>query len=131
MNRSRNKLENLVKALGRLKEAAQMARDKDDSIVRDGLIQRFEFTYELVWKALKEYLEENGIFERNSPKTVFKEAYALGIITNEQTWLSIINDRNLTTHLYNEAVAIEIAGRIISSYLPEFEALTQKLINKD
>lgn len=130
MNRSRNKLENLVKALGRLKEAAQMAKDNDDSIVRDGLIQRFEFTYELVWKALKEYLEENGIFERNSPKMVFKEAYALGIITNEQTWLSIIDDRNLTTHIYNEAVAVEIAGRIISSYLPEFEALAQKLMNE-
>jgi hypothetical protein len=46
------------------------------------------------------------------------------------TWLSIIDDRNLTTHIYNEAVAVEIGGRIISFYLPKFEALAQKLMNE-
>jgi nucleotidyltransferase substrate binding protein (TIGR01987 family) len=93
MERPTTKLENLVKALHRLKEAACAVQRKDDAIIRDGLIQRFEFTYELIWKALKEYLEENGIFGKNSPKAVFKQAYALGLITNEQTWLSVINDR--------------------------------------
>lgn len=122
-----SKLENLSRALQRLIEAAQVAKENDDSIIRDGLIQRFEFTYELVWKALKEYFELNGIVDKYSPKSVFKEAYAQNLINNEQTWLMIIDDRNLTSHIYNETVAKEIAERIISCYVKEFEVLTQKL----
>jgi nucleotidyltransferase substrate binding protein (TIGR01987 family) len=85
MSQSGQKLENLIRALQRLQEAARAAEADDNAIIRDGLIQRFEFTYELAWKALKDYLEQNGIVDKYSPKGVFKEAYAQRLVGNEQT----------------------------------------------
>ncbi|HOJ10772.1 MAG TPA: nucleotidyltransferase substrate binding protein [Clostridiales bacterium] len=124
------KLMNFSNALQRLKEAAKEleARDASD-VIRDGVIQRFEFTYELAWKAAKEYLEDAGIVDKNSPKAVIKEAYAQKLISDEQTWLLMLNDRNLTTHAYKEEIAKEIAARIINSYISEFENLLLKMTN--
>ncbi len=96
-------------------------------MVRDGLIQRFEFTYELSWKTTKEYLAEQGIVDINAPKSVIKEAFAHKLITNEQHWLLMLNDRNMTSHVYKEEMAEEIAERIVSCYVQEFELLLEEL----
>ena len=123
-----NKKENFEKALKRLKEAViKYNTNKSDDIVRDGLIQRFEFTYELSWKAAKEKLEEIGISEINSPRAVFKEAFSQNIVSNEEIWLLIIKDRNLTSHTYKEELANEIANRITTFYEKEFESLLGNL----
>ena len=129
MSKLENKLENFANALKRLNEAVVESKQANASdVVRDGMIQRFEFTYELAWKTTKEYLEQLGIADLNSPKSVMKEAYARKIITDEETWLLIMKDRNLTPHVYREEVTIEIAERIMSRYVAEFEALLQKLV---
>lgn len=128
MNKLEIKLNNLNKALKRLKEAAvEMDKTHSSDVVRDGLIQRFEFTYELAWKATKDYLEDIGIMDKNSPKVVIKEAYAQKLICNEQIWLSMIKDRNMTSHLYKEAMAKEIAERIMNCYIHEFDKLVKAL----
>jgi nucleotidyltransferase substrate binding protein (TIGR01987 family) len=128
MSKLENKLSNFGKALLRLKEAAlEFENNKTNDVIRDGVIQRFEFTYELAWKATKEYLEDIGITDRNSPKSVIKEAYEQKIIVHEQNWLLMLNDRKLTTHVYNEQMAQEIIGRITHNYLNEFEQLLQAL----
>jgi nucleotidyltransferase substrate binding protein (TIGR01987 family) len=128
MSKLENKLSNFSKALLRLKEAAiEFENNKTNDVIRDGVIQRFEFTYELAWKATKEYLEDIGITDRNSPKAVIKEAYAQKIIVHEQNWLFMLNDRNMTTHVYNEQMAQEIIGRITLIYLKEFEQLLQAI----
>lgn len=122
------KLNNFKKALQRLEEAAaELYIDKDNDIVRDAVIQRFEFTYELAWKTTKEYLEYIGIMDKNSPKAVVKEAYAQKLISNEQNWLTMIKDRNMTSHLYKEEMAKEIATRIIDYYINEFEKLIESI----
>lgn len=128
MTRLKNKLFNFSKALQRLKEAAEVFKQKDTGdVIRDGLIQRFEFTYELSWKTTKEYLEDIGIVDKNSPKVIFREAYSQKLIENEENWLLMLNDRNQTSHVYQEKMAEEIAGRIVDIYIKEFELLLQKL----
>ncbi len=128
MTRLENKLSNFSKALQRLKEAAEVFKQKDAcDVIRDGLIQRFEFTYELSWKTTKEFLEDIGIVDKNSPKAIIREAYSQKLIENEENWLLMLNDRNQTSLVYKEKMAEEIAGRIVDIYIKEFELLLQKL----
>ncbi|NLN48885.1 MAG: nucleotidyltransferase, partial [Clostridiales bacterium] len=118
MNKLEIKINNFIKALQRLEEAAdELYKEKDSAIVRDALIQRFEFTYELAWKTTKDYLESLGIMDKNSPKAVIQEAYLQRLILNEDSWLAMIKDRNMTSHLYKEELAKEISKRIIDTYI--------------
>jgi len=122
------KLSNFKNALQRLKEAVeQLEQNETNDLLRDGLIQRFEFTYELAWKATREYLKELGIVDRNSPKTVFKEAYAQKIIIDETNWLLMLKDRNTMSHMYSEELSQEIARRIVDNYHRAFELLLIEL----
>ncbi|MGD9155262.1 MAG: nucleotidyltransferase substrate binding protein [Bacillota bacterium] len=122
------KVINFAKALDRLREAVEEYKKPDaGDVIRDGMIQRFEFTYELAWKTTKEYLEDMGLVDRNSPKAVIREAFAQKLITNEPVWLLMINDRNQTSHVYKEEIAVEIATRISKSYIGEFEKLMSEL----
>jgi nucleotidyltransferase substrate binding protein (TIGR01987 family) len=124
MNKLKNKLTNFENALNRLKEAAEeLKKDNAVDVIRDGVIQRFEFTYELAWKTTKEYLEGLGIVDRNSPKAVIREAYAQKLIDNEADWLLMLDDRNQTSHVYKVEMAEEIANRILNKYLSEFAKL--------
>lgn len=128
MTDNNTKRDNFRRALVRLKEAvAVWEARKDDALVRDGMIQRFEFTFELAWKAAKEALANVGIAEARSPKTVLQEAYSLRWIEDEGRWLQMLRDRNQTTHLYDEAVAEAIAQRIAQQYAAAFEALLQRM----
>jgi nucleotidyltransferase substrate binding protein (TIGR01987 family) len=99
-----------------LKALEQAVSQATSDLEIDGAIQRFEFTYELFWKLLRAYLQQQGIVV-NTPKECFKEAYKLGILQDEETALRIVDDRNLTTHLYDKATSREVFGRIKSVYL--------------
>ena len=122
------KLSNFKNAIMRLQEAAELFKASNaGDVIRDGMIQRFEFTYELAWKSMRGHLESVGIVDVNSPRAVIKESYAQKLIINEQNWLIMLNDRNLTTHIYKEKVAIEIAERIVNIYIDEFDELLYKL----
>lgn len=96
-------------------------------VIRDGVIHRFEFTYELAWKTTKVYLEDIGIVDMTSPKAVIREAFAQKLLGDEKNWLLMLNDRNMTSHMYKEEMAEEIAERISNLYIKEFELLLQKL----
>lgn len=118
------KLENAVE---RLKEAVEAYAAAPGSVMRDGVIQRFEFCTELAWKTLREYLAGQGYAEINSPKAVMRQAYADGILHDEAAWLGLLNDRNLTSHLYDDAAAQEVFERIRDSYVALFAGLTAAL----
>ena len=122
-----NKVENLRKAVERLSEGILELQANQSSIVRDGVIQRFEFTTELAWKATREYLMDQGFVDINSPKSVMKEAFSYGLITDDKIWIQLLNDRNLTSHIYKEEIADEICDRIIKTYFQEFKALSKRL----
>lgn len=119
------KIENYHHALAQLAEAVQIyTADPGDALYRDGLIQRFEFTVELAWKSLKEYLEDQGaVLGIASPRGVLKEAYAAGVITDAETWNRIIEARNITSHVYDEKTAQTVADQIAWEFLPVLQKL--------
>lgn len=119
------KIENYHHALAQLAEAVQIyTADPGDAFYRDGLIQRFEFTVELAWKSLKEYLEDQGaVLGIASPRGVLKEAYAAGVITDAETWNRIIEARNITSHVYDEKTAQTVADQIAREFLPVLQKL--------
>ncbi len=91
-----------------------------EKIVRDALIQRFKFTIELFWKTLMALLKLEGI-DAKSPKASLKEAYKLEWLDNEDLWLNMLEDRNLTSHTYKEEIAKDIFRKIPTYY----EAINQ------
>ena len=101
------------KALKALEEALSQA---ESDLEVDGAIQRFEFTYELFWKLLRAYLQQEGIVV-NTPKECFKEAYGLGILNSEDIALRMVDDRNLTVYLYDKETSREVFDRIKSLYI--------------
>jgi len=120
------KLSNFAMALTRLQEGALQLEQAGD-LGRDGLIQRFEFTFELAWKTLKVCFENEGLIGLTSPKPVLREAYAAGLIKTEEMWLSMLDDRNSTAHIYSEQLAVQICQRIQEQYIEEFNELAARL----
>ena len=101
-------------------------------IVRDAAIQRFEYTSEIFWKVVKGYLDVHDGIICNSPKSCFKEAFRVGLISEEETVkiLEMVDDRNLTSHTYHEEVAEDIYRRIKEYWIlmhRVFRRLTEKL----
>lgn len=116
MSDYRQKFENYKKALDRLKEGIKKYEYSND-LLRDGLIQRFEFTFELAWETLKAIFEDEGLIGLNSPKTVLREAFSAGLIADEELWLSMLKDRNSTAHIYSEEIAKKICKDIEQRYI--------------
>ncbi|MGL4981981.1 MAG: HI0074 family nucleotidyltransferase substrate-binding subunit, partial [Treponemataceae bacterium] len=127
MDKLNHKLTDFSRALQRLSEAISEFEQSKSSTVRDGAIQRFEFTTELAWKTTKAYLINEGFTDLNSPKAVIKQAFAIGIITDEKKWIQLLNDRNTTSHIYKEELADEIFQRISTEHFSEFEKLLQRV----
>lgn len=123
------KRENFENALPRLKEGlAAYEAASDPQLARDGIVHRFEFTCELAWKTAREWLLDQGHVELNSPKVVMRQALADGLISDSDGWIGLLNDHNMTSHIYDENTADQIFQRIQTSYLSLFEGLLAKLI---
>ncbi|MBU0650732.1 nucleotidyltransferase substrate binding protein [bacterium] len=116
--------EDYKNALARLQEGLDL--NSEEQIIIDGVIQRFEFTFELSWKLMKKYLEKQGIKDCNSPRSVIKEAFAQEIISDGDAWIDMMVDRNLTSHLYDEIHAKEIYKKIKDKHVKLFEELLKK-----
>lgn len=119
------KIENYKRAVAQLAQAVQAYSQKpDDALYRDGLIQRFEFSVELAWKSMKEYMEDQGVvLTIASPRGILKEAYAIGVIDDAGQWNQILTARNLTSHVYDEKTADGIARQVCEDFLPVLKHL--------
>lgn len=121
------KCENFCRAVGRLSEAlAEYEAVPDSTVIRDGVIQRFEFTFELSWKSLREYMEDQGAaMDAVFSKQVFKAAYAAGLIDDAQVWLDMLASRNITSHVYDDAQAAQVVGAIRDHYIGPLSELAK------
>jgi len=108
-----------------VKERDRWVAEGNGDIVLDVAANRFEFTYEMSWKALKRVLDYLGIDAR-SPRLVFREAYAQGLLAEEQVWLDMIEMRNLSSHIDDEHEIAQIIEKL-DRYLAAFDALLDKL----
>ena len=125
MKRFEERKEDLKKATNKLNEA--LRGDASDLEI-DGILHRFEFTFELAWKTMKECLEEQGIVGKiGSPREIIKEAFSAGLIDNGEVWMDMMLSRNELSHLYDEETSREIYDNIKEIYILEINKLIQKL----
>jgi nucleotidyltransferase substrate binding protein (TIGR01987 family) len=116
---------NLKKAFLKLREAVEQNPLSD--LENEGLIQRFEYTYELSWKTLQDLLEEKGYLDIKGPAPVIRQAFQDGYITDGDGWMRLKKSRENTSHTYNKEIAEEIVEQINSFYIFLFEDLIIKL----
>jgi len=117
-----------TKALLQLQEAVALAQQRPLSKLEEqGLIQAFEFTHELAWNTLKDFLESRGVQSLYGSKDSTRAAFKAGLIENGEAWMDMFQSRNLTSHTYDEATAAQIVSAIRDTYFAEFEALRIKL----
>ncbi len=118
---------NYLKAFHSLRRAVELAATRDLSeLEQQGLVQGFEFTHELAWNVLKDYLEEQGVSGIIGSKNATREAFKNGLIEDGEAWMEMIKSRNLSSHTYNPEIAEEIVKAILTRFYPAFAQLAQK-----
>ena len=113
------------KSAGRLKEA--LDKKEFSELEKDGVIQRFEFTFELAWKTLKDYLEDQGFSDIASPKKAIQRAFSNNVITDGDLWIAMQEDRNRMSHLYDASVSKIIFNNIKEKYADALSGLVKTL----
>jgi len=114
---------NFLKAFSQLREAVALGRERQLSRLEgQGLIQAFEYTHELAWNTLKDFLESRGASNLYGSRDTTREAFRAGLIENGEAWMNMITSRNLTSHTYDEATAEKIIAVIRDGYCAEFAA---------
>jgi nucleotidyltransferase substrate binding protein (TIGR01987 family) len=113
------RLENFEKAARLLAEAVEdRAIDTLNDLEQEGVVQRFEYTFELAWKTVKDYMEHQGLqLDEQSPRAVIKAAFAAGILSDGQGWIDMLTHRNLMSHTYDRARFEEAVQAIAGRYL--------------
>jgi len=122
---------NFVKAMDKLQQSIDYINtldisesiDKDevlDELIKEGLIQRFEYTHELAWNVMKDYAEYQGNSTIGGSRDASREALQLKIIVDGEIWMDMIQSRNKTSHTYNNETANEIYNKILTQYYPAF-----------
>lgn len=118
---------NYSKALRQLEKAVILAGERELSeLERQGIVQAFEYTHELAWNTLKDFLEHRGNRNIYGSKDATREAFRLGLIEDGDTWMDMIMSRNQASHTYNEETAEEIANDIQNRYFDNFVLLQKK-----
>jgi len=127
--RWQQRFSNYKKALSQLQDAVELAEQRElTPLEKQGVIQAFEYTHELAWKTLKDFLEYKG-----STDTVFgskdatRQAFSYELIINGEDWMQMVKSRNLTSHTHNEETVEEIVNLVLSTYIFRFEELAEKL----
>ena len=124
--RWKQRLSNYLKALKTLDEAAVLAQQRPlSNLEQQGLIQGFEFTHELAWNVLKDYLEDQGFVGIIGSKNAAREAFKNQLILDGDAWMDMIKARNQTSHTYNTDIAEGIARDILIRFHPAFAEMAR------
>jgi len=125
--RWKQRFNNYLKALQTLTDAVKLAEERELSTLEaQGVIQSFEFTHELAWNVLKDYLEYQGVSDIVGSRGAVREAFKNGLLEDGETWMTMIKDRNLSFHTYDLERAQEIVERILEEYHPAFLKMAKK-----
>ena len=124
--RWKQRFSNYQKAFQTLVEAVELSQTRElSNLEGQGLIQSFEFTHELAWNVLKDYLEHKGFTGIVGSKDATRLAFKNNLIEDGDAWMKMIEDRNKTSHTYDEGIAQEVVDDIIGQFYPAFEKLAQ------
>lgn len=125
--RWKQRFNNYLRALKTLTEAVQLAQERQlTKLEEQGMVQGFEFTHELAWNVLKDYLEEKGIVGLIGSKDATREAFKNGLIEDGSAWMDMIKARFLSSHTYNPETAEEIVENVLTRFYPQFELMARK-----
>ena len=123
--RWKQRLANFNKALSQLKKFIDQGELNE--LEEQGLVQAFEYTYELAWNVVRDYLREQGNQDIHGSRDAIREAFSLELIKDGEGWMEMLKDRNLTAHTYNEETARAIAEHVSTRYFDLFAALQQTM----
>ena len=113
-----------------LKDAVELYNERELSLIeKQGMIQAFEFTHELAWKVLKDYLEYQSAINVSGSRDAVKESFKIELINDGQVWLEMIETRNNSSHTYDKEIAENIVNDIVEKYFSQFVDLENKMIN--
>ena len=132
--RWKQRLGNFTRAFNLLREIVESTDDLTalEPIVKEGIIQRFEYTFELAWKTLNDLMQEDGLeVEKVSPKFVFKLAYQSKYIDEIEPWLKMTGDRNLMAHTYNFEIFDKMLRSLKQDYFPLLERLHLSFVERE
>lgn len=126
--RWRQRFDNYQRALQTLSRAVALSAERPLSeLEQQGLIQGFEFTHELAWNMLKDFLEAQGIAGLIGSRDAIRTAFKNGLLQEGETWMEMIKARNLSSHTYQLELANRLAAEILQRFYPAFVALEQKM----
>jgi len=111
---------NFNKALAQLANGVEHNGANPEDLIKEGIIQRFEFTHELAWNVMKDFLVYEGFQDIIGSRSATREAFNKGLITDGQTWMDMIESRNKTVHTYDENILNAEFNKIVSKYFPLF-----------
>lgn len=121
------RFQNYRQALARLSEAVELSRQRALSELEEqGLIQAFEFTHELAWNVLKDYLEAQGFVEIIGSKNATRQAFKNSLLEDGEAWMDMIKARNLTSHTYQDKIAEDIVKDILGRFHPALIAMERR-----
>lgn len=127
--RWKQRFDNFQRALHQLTLAIELIKQRPLSdLEQQGLIQGFEFTHELAWNVLKDYLEMEGIQGLVGSRSTVREAFKRGLVRDGEVWMDMIEKRNLSSHTYNQTVANTLAAAIVERYYQAFLQLQQRFV---
>ena len=119
---------NYKNALAQLKNAVELSKQRELSqLEKQGVIQAFEFTHELAWNVLKDYLQDQGNQAIKGSKDATREAFKVELIDDGEQWMAMIQSRNVSSHTYNEQTAEQLVTAIVKDYFPLFEVLQTEM----
>jgi len=119
---------NFKKALLQLQDAVELSEQRALSYLeKQGVIQAFEFTHELAWNVLKDYLQDQGNQNIKGSKDATREAFKVELIVDGEQWMAMIQSRNVSSHTYDERTAEQLVSVIIKQYFPLFVALQTEM----
>lgn len=123
------RFKNYQSALNQLKEAVELHQTRELSLIeKQGMIQAFEFTHELAWKVIKDYLEYQSALNIRGSRDAVKEAFKIDLVDNGQTWINMIETRNITTHTYDKIIVENTVISIVEEYYSEFVKLKDEFL---
>lgn len=125
--RWKQRYQNYLKALSQLTSALSVHDETAESLIKEGILQRFEFTHELAWKVMKDYLEYEGHQGITGSRSASRLAFSLGIIVDGQVWMDMIESRNRTVHTYDERVLEQEFSKVQRHYAKAFQQFAVKM----
>lgn len=127
--RWKQRFSNYTNAFEQLKEAVDLSSQRELSMLeKQGLIQAFEYTHELAWNVMKDFLEYQGNQNVKGSRDAIREAFKVAIIEDGETWMETIQTRNATSHGYDKEMAEEVVNTIINNYMEIFSNFQREML---